>query len=220
MEIETVRRENLRRYRDRQKLKSVELANKLGKSAAQINSIIGKNPRRGIGGTLAREIEKKLNKPKGWLDILQMSDDDEPNLGYVAITEFIPPQPLTMGRSKVSPEPITRMTVSDSWLQINIDCDPDQTYIASHTGQAMSPNINHGDLMFLDASVKEFTQDGIYLVRVDCDKILAVRRIRWTPDGPVMSADNPNFSTKEVPINTIKIEIIARVAGIMKIINH
>lgn len=44
-------------------------AEKLGKQQSQASAIAGENPARGIGPKIAREIEAKFGKPKGWLDI-------------------------------------------------------------------------------------------------------------------------------------------------------
>ena len=46
-----------------------KLGEKLGRSDSQISQIIGERPIRGIGGRLARTIEKKLGLPDGWMDV-------------------------------------------------------------------------------------------------------------------------------------------------------
>jgi len=49
-----------------------------GKSQAQISSILGTNPSKGIGNNLARELEQTFNKPTGWLDIWHDTLTDNP----------------------------------------------------------------------------------------------------------------------------------------------
>ncbi|WP_257602983.1 hypothetical protein [Pseudomonas aeruginosa] len=43
------------------KLRSTDLADLLGKSQAQVSSFAGKNPSKGIGNQIAREIELALS---------------------------------------------------------------------------------------------------------------------------------------------------------------
>lgn len=44
------------------------LADVLGKPQALISNYIGRNPSKGIGPTISREIEKAFNLPHGWMD--------------------------------------------------------------------------------------------------------------------------------------------------------
>lgn len=44
------------------------LADLLGKPTALISNYIGRNPSKGIGPTISREIEKAFNLPHGWMD--------------------------------------------------------------------------------------------------------------------------------------------------------
>lgn len=69
MDIKSIRRTNARL------LVQVEcdgvlsaFADRMGKFHSQVSAIIGKNPTKGIGDGLAREIEAEFRKPRGWLD--------------------------------------------------------------------------------------------------------------------------------------------------------
>lgn len=46
-----------------------DIADKLGKAPAQVSAFGGKNPTKGIGNQIAREIEKALNLQSGYLDM-------------------------------------------------------------------------------------------------------------------------------------------------------
>ncbi len=61
MNISDTRLTNLRRIMAERKLRSTDLADLLGKSQAQVSSFAGKNPSKGIGNQIAREIELALS---------------------------------------------------------------------------------------------------------------------------------------------------------------
>lgn len=70
MEVGDIRLENTRRLSKKfNNLK--ELSETLGMASSQLSQLIGPNPRRRIGTTVARRIEEACNKEKGWLDVLQ-----------------------------------------------------------------------------------------------------------------------------------------------------
>lgn len=50
------------------------LAELLGKSPALISNYIGRNPSKGIGPTICREIEQAFNLPHGWMDKEHLED--------------------------------------------------------------------------------------------------------------------------------------------------
>jgi hypothetical protein len=41
----------------------------IGYNPSRANQVVGPNPRRNIGDSLARKIEKSFHKPRGWLDM-------------------------------------------------------------------------------------------------------------------------------------------------------
>ncbi len=75
--LQAIRLRNLRALADEMtgQNKFVQLAEKLDKSPQQISHLAGKNPTKPIGEKLAREIEQKANKPRGWLDRVHGVDD-------------------------------------------------------------------------------------------------------------------------------------------------
>ncbi|WP_299947998.1 hypothetical protein [uncultured Microbulbifer sp.] len=69
MEVGDIRLENARQLsREFDNLK--EFSGVLGMAPSQLSQLIGPNPRRRIGTTVARRIEATCNKEKGWLDVV------------------------------------------------------------------------------------------------------------------------------------------------------
>lgn len=68
MEVGDIRLENARQLsKGFNNLKKFSEA--LGMASSQLSQLIGPNPRRRIGTTIARRIEAACNKEKGWLDV-------------------------------------------------------------------------------------------------------------------------------------------------------
>lgn len=86
MDVTEIRRGNLRALAKKENLGTNRLADKLGKTPSYIGQIIGRSPRRGIGNTLAREIEDKFGYPRGWMDQPHSLDAMEPETMIRAVT--------------------------------------------------------------------------------------------------------------------------------------
>lgn len=76
MDIHEIRRRNLRRlaagYKNR-----AEFARAIGRSDQQAWALVGEKTTKGIGGRIARDIEEKLNLPRGALDHLEEPPAEE-----------------------------------------------------------------------------------------------------------------------------------------------
>lgn len=69
MKISDTRLQNFRRVLAERKLRLTDIADLLGKAPAQVSAFGGKNPTKGIGDRIAREIEKALGLHSGYLDM-------------------------------------------------------------------------------------------------------------------------------------------------------
>ena len=69
MRISDTRLHNFRQILAEKKLRLIDIAELLGKAPAQVSAFGGKNPTKGIGDQIAREIERALSLPNGSLDI-------------------------------------------------------------------------------------------------------------------------------------------------------
>lgn len=69
MKISDTRLQNFRRVLAEKKLRLTDIAELMGKAPAQISAFGGKNPTKGIGDRIAREIEKALHLYTGFLDM-------------------------------------------------------------------------------------------------------------------------------------------------------
>ena len=69
MKITNTRLSNFKRILAEKKLRLVDIADLLGKAPAQVSAFGGKNPTKGIGDQIARELERALELPIGYLDV-------------------------------------------------------------------------------------------------------------------------------------------------------
>ncbi|MDR0189744.1 S24 family peptidase [Pseudomonas yamanorum] len=69
MKISDTRLQNFRRVLAEKKLRLTDIAEMMGKAPAQVSAFGGKNPTKGIGDRIAREIEKALRLHTGFLDM-------------------------------------------------------------------------------------------------------------------------------------------------------
>lgn len=75
MDIHEIRRHNARLLAEKNKTLA-SFAEVIGRPPTQVSRFMGKNPTRGIGTKIAREIEQAFNKPHGWLDIYHDTAND------------------------------------------------------------------------------------------------------------------------------------------------
>ena len=106
MDATEIRRENMRLLA-KQLGGQNRLAEKLGKSEAQIGALIGRTTMRNIGPRLAREVEERLGTPRGWLDHQQKEDyfDQDLLIKSVELVEAA----LRAERLEVAPEKRARL---------------------------------------------------------------------------------------------------------------
>lgn len=100
--IYEIRRENLRRYIAESSSTSIAIARQLGmQSGSYLSQIVGNQPTRKLHEDKARDFEKRLNLPAGWLDIERDAYGNE--LGGVG----------RVRKDNAAPEPAPKVGVLD-----------------------------------------------------------------------------------------------------------
>ena len=75
MDIQEIRRHNAHLLAEQYKTLTA-FAEAIGRPPTQVSRFMGKNPTRGIGNKIARQIENTFDKPHGWLDIYHDTRDE------------------------------------------------------------------------------------------------------------------------------------------------
>lgn len=98
-------------------------------------------------------------------------------------------------------------------IEMHTRADPVHVMVAQGIGDAMEPVLNTTDLLFIDTSRRVIqTQDVIWLVRYA--GMLAIRRVRMTPQGVCLMAANPLLP--EQVVDAEHLEVLGRVVGALR----
>lgn len=234
MEIEQIRRENLRGLIEGAPFlgNQAEFARRTGKATTSISRILkGKV----MGSDLARELELKIGKPRGWLDDIRnlrqkelaIQPESPGGIEVLMSQETINhndsvPIPLMnatprMGIGALRPDydvVVRRLEVDRGFLRQLSISRPEALALLHAYGDSMAPTFSDGDMLLVDTAVTELRIDATYvLARGDTDEIM-VKRVQRHPDGSIkILSDNralydPIVLSKE---EAAKIQVLGRV---------
>lgn len=143
-----------------------------------INLLLSSNDvhRRNMGEELARRIEQTLGLPPLWLD--------QDHSGDEVVTQQIAAFPIGEGLDRILKlPPVLSITVSIGWLESispNIT-GTSQLFLSAIATDEVAPLLQAGDVVLIDAGVKAFTVDGVYLLATGED--VYMRSIRKSISG-------------------------------------
>ena len=139
----------------------------------------------------------------------QNTDPDEVEIQQWDIT-------YGMGGGSYLDLPVTgdRHKFSRSWLRQFTHAPPQQIFLASGTGDSMTPTILDADIVVIDTSQREVRMaDRIYAAAYGQTGI--IKRLRPMPDGSVkILSDNPNVSPETAYDG--ELSIVGRVVAIVR----
>lgn len=171
---------------------------------ASIDSKSGKP--RGMGDSIARELEKKFEKSKGWMD--SSHSDFQRDFVFQDVEEYsnainLPLLNITasMGNGDNNHDEVVVdvLRVKKSWVDktfSNISSVNNLSFIHA-IGDSMMPTFNDGDILLVDSGVKDVTSDSVYVL--EAHDRLFIKRVRRRIDGAFeISSDNPSVKTVDV----------------------
>lgn len=205
-----------------------KLAKALDKQPAQISQWLNASPDsktgkpRVMSREIAREIEKKLNKPVGWMD-QPITEDDNPDWGNwgnpddvrgVAVkdhpnhespaSDIVIPQYDAGGSMGAGgklllagqPGLIKSWHVDQEWMRLNVRqyTSLANLCIVTGFGPSMKPMFNPGDPLLVDLGVKSIDHDAIFFFRVGDEGF--IKQLQRIPDpagaGKIIRAKSKN----------------------------
>lgn len=226
--IKARRRENLARLLD--EYGKVQLSRLVDISADylwQMGKGTGKSAR-GVNDTNARKIEEKLGKPIGWLD---RSDDGRANASPRTADVATSETPVThvrfpllegfagMGRGDYVgdyPEVVEFVEVTKEWATQKLRGVPlEMVRVITGRGDSMKGQYNDGDLVFIDARIKQFLGDSAYCYR--WNGRVQIKRLQLIGKGLVrILSENPKYPPIDVPVGELEIGGMAIAAWTLK----
>lgn len=225
MDINTVRRENLRKL-IRAASSQADFAESCGTAASVISLIVSPNPKRNLGSKLARKIEKAQELPHGWMDV---EHGEDKAIGVQSLPAPLA-QKINSYRARVSielfdiagsmgpgTEPpdlhniVDSMTLDAAWVRQNLVYTAvENIKLISGRGDSMSPTIKNGDPLLVDVGITSVECDAIYFFMMAGQ--LHIKRIQRHLDGLSILSDNERYRPVEVAAaREVELTIFAQV---------
>jgi len=191
MRISDTRLQNFRRILSDRKLRLVEIADLLGKAPAQVSAFGGKNPTKGIGDQIAREIENALKLPNGTLDV------------PYGLTTFNNGSVVGYAGRKL---PVIGSIAAGTWCEANEAFDPSEAeewidapgpvgpraFILRVEGISMEPKFQEGDKIVIDPSLEAHSGHFVAAKR-SRDQAATLKQLRQEGNEIFLYALNPDW---------------------------
>ncbi|WP_460142792.1 LexA family protein [Pseudomonas sp. S3_B08] len=191
MKISDTRLQNFRRVLAEKKLRLTDIAELLGKAPAQVSAFGGKNPTKGIGDQIAREIEKALQLHDGYLDmpyglgeydnatLLSHTGRKLPVMGSIAAGAWCEPD--------ISFDPRD----AEEWIDAPGPVGP-RAFILRVEGMSMEPKFLEGDKIVIDPALEALPGHFVAAKRTR-DQATTLKQLRQEGNEQFLYALNPDW---------------------------
>ncbi|MCA5969029.1 MULTISPECIES: LexA family protein [Pseudomonas] len=191
MKISDTRLQNLKRVLSDQKLRLTQLADRLGKAPAQVSAFAGKNPTKGIGDQIAREIEKALGLHMGYLDLTYGVGEfsNATVLGHTG--RKLPVIGSIAAGSWCDTNPHFDLTHAEDWIEAPGPVGP-RAFILRVEGVSMEPKFSEGDKVVIDPSLEALPGHFVAAKR-SSDDAATLKQLRQEGNEQYLYALNPDW---------------------------
>lgn len=199
MNISHTRLQNFRRVLAEKKLRLTDIADLLGKAPAQVSAFGGKNPTKGIGNQIARELETALELHSGYLDmpygqgefsnasIISHAGRKLPVLGSIAAATWYEDQPSIDLRD------------AKEWIEAPGPVGP-RAFIFQIEGISMLPKFCEGDKVVIDPSAGVLPGHFVAARKIG-DKFLILRQLTQEGNEQYLSALNIDWPDRIIQLS-------------------
>ncbi|MDF2792658.1 MAG: peptidase s24-like domain protein [Pseudomonas orientalis] len=199
MKISDTRLQNFRRILADRKLRLTDIADILGKAPAQVSAFGGKNPTKGIGDQIAREIEKALGLHKGYLDmpyglgefnnaaVLSHTGRKLPVVGSIAAGTWC------VSESNFDPRD------AEEWIEAPGPVGP-RAFILRVEGVSMEPKFTEGDKIVIDPSLEALPGHFVAAKRAR-DEAATLKQLRQEGNEQYLYALNPDWPERIIRLS-------------------
>ena len=114
------------------------------------------------------------------------------------------------------PEVVKDLKVSKEWVERNLPARPVNIRVLTVQGDSMSPEINSGDVIFIDVGVTQFVTNAIYVMNYSGRPM--VKRLQARRDGSVLiKSTNDSYDAEVVAEAEVHdLYVAGRVIGVWK----
>jgi SOS-response transcriptional repressor LexA len=199
MKISDTRLKNFRRVIAEKKLRLTDIADRLGKAPAQVSAFGGKNPTKGIGDQIAREIEKALGLHQGYLDmpygisessnltVLSHTGRKLPIIGSIAAGAWCE----SRGSFDVGD--------AEEWIEAPGPVGP-HAFILRVEGISMEPKFLEGDKIVIDPALEALPGHYVAAKR-SRDQALTLKQLRQEGGEKYLYALNPDWPERIIKMS-------------------
>jgi SOS-response transcriptional repressor LexA len=199
MKISDTRVQNFRRVMTEKKLRLIDIADLLGKAPAQVSAFGGKNPTKGIGDQIAREIENALGLHNGYLDmpyglgefnnatLLSHTGRKLPVIGAIAAGSWCEPQGTFDPRD------------AEEWIDAPGPVGP-SAFILRVEGISMEPKFVEGDKIVIDPSLEALPGHFVAAKRAS-DGAATLKQLKQEGNEQYLYALNPDWPERIIKMN-------------------
>lgn len=198
MKISDTRLQNFRRVLAEKKLRLTDIADLMGKAPAQVSAFGGKNPTKGIGDQIAREIEIALQLPNGYLDM------------PFALMDL---RDTTILRNTGRKLPVIGSIAAGAWCELDSSFDPadaeewidapgpvgPRAFILRVEGMSMEPKFVAGDKIVVDPSLEALPGHFVAAKR-SRDHAATLKQLRQEGTELYLYALNPDWPERIIKL--------------------
>ncbi|MGY3025759.1 SOS-response transcriptional repressor LexA [Pseudomonas lurida] len=198
MKIADTRLQNFRKILTEKKLRLTDIADLLGKAPAQVSAFGGKNPTKGIGDQIAREIEKALCLENGYLDISygRGTTHDATVLSHTG--RKLPVIGSIAAGAWCEPENHIDTADAEEWIDAPGPVGP-KAFILRVEGMSMEPKFLAGDKIVVDPSLEALP--GHYVVaKRTRDQAATLKQLRQEGTELYLYALNPDWPERIIKL--------------------
>jgi len=106
------------------------------------------------------------------------------------------------------------LDVAEWWAQANLPRDTDRVKILSIRGDSMAPDMQHGDVLFVDTGAREFSAPGLYVLNWQGRALVKRLVPELANDRLAVVSNNPAYPTEYIDSKSIhSLHIGGRVAA-------
>jgi len=112
--------------------------------------------------------------------------------------------------SDINNQSIKLVDINRNWAVTHLGLKLDDIALVTVFGDNMFPTLNESDVLFVDTSVKEFINDGVYLLSGSSN--IRVRRLQMVFDEIHIINDNNKYSNQKVAVkDKANLQVLAKV---------
>ena len=199
MKISDTRLKNFRRVLADKKLRLTDIAELLNKAPAQVSAFGGKNPTKGIGDQIAREIEKALHLHDGYLD-MPFGVGEFSNATLISHTgRKLPVMGSIAAGAWCEPDTSFDPRDAEEWVDAPGPVGP-RAFILRVVGMSMEQKFVEGDKIVIDPALEALPGHFVAAKRTR-DQATTLKQLRQEGGEQYLYALNPDWPERIIRMN-------------------